>query len=150
MIGIKFEIDNDYNSFLSKILLSINTKNYKWYMPLGEVIDQDENLFFSKSFYEDDYFRKKIRKRYYIIHLICHGFMDANVTEINNYDDYINSSCNIVISIIDSTIVNIYSKDAKLLKRIEKNAKENKFTNIKYIYKDNDYQEWFKKMTIIY
>lgn len=150
MIGIKFEIDNDYNSFLSKILLSINTKNYKWYMPLGEVIDQDENLFFSKSFYEDDYFRKKIRKRYYIIHLICHGFMDANVTEINNYDDYINSSCNIVISIIDSTIVNIYSKDAKLLKRIEKNAKENKFTNIKYIYKDNDHQEWFKKMTIIY
>ena len=76
--------------------------------------------------------------------------MDANVTEINNYNDYINSSCNIVISIIDSTIVNIYSKDAKLLKRIERNAKENKFTNIKYIYKDNDYQEWFKKMTIIY
>ncbi len=149
MIGIKFEIDNDYNSFLSKILLGINTKSYKWYMPLVEVIDQDEN-FFSKSFYEDNYFRKKIRERYYIIHLICHGFMDANVTEINNYDDYINSSCNIVISIIDSTIVNIYSKDAKLLKRIEKNAKENKFTNIKYIYKDNDYQEWFKKMTIIY
>ncbi len=150
MIGIKFEIDNDYNSFLSKILLGINTKSYKWYMPLGEVIDQDENLFFSKSFYKDNYFRKKIRERYYIIHLISHGFMDANVTEINNYNDYINSSCNIVISIIDSTIVNIYSKDAKLLKRIERNAKENKFTNIKYIYKDNDYQEWFKKMTIIY
>lgn len=149
MIGIKFEIDNDYNSFLSKILMGISTQHYKWYIPLEEVIDQEGNLFFSKDFYENNKFRRKIRETYYIIHLVCQGFIDTNIIEINQYNDYINSSCNIIISIIDSTIVNIYSKDNKLLKRIEKNAKENKFTNIKYIYKKNNYQDWFKKMTII-
>lgn len=71
MIGISFEIENEYNSFLSKILFNINTKKYNWYIPFEEVIDNDGNPFFSKDLYLNDYFKTKISKKYYIIHFVC-------------------------------------------------------------------------------
>lgn len=143
MIGIEFEIDNEYGIFLSKILSNINTANSKWYLSLEEAYDK-EGDFFQKEVYEDSYFREKIQKDHYIIHFIGFCFSDGNITEINNYNDYLDSSCNIVISIIDSTIVKIYSKEASILKTIEENAKNNNFTNINYIYSKNNYQEYFK------
>lgn len=146
MIGIQFEITNEYGSPLEKILCNIHTEKYKWLMPCEEVFDAEGNFFFEEDLYNNLMFRELIKKRYYIVHLMLLGNqINKDFIHIDNYDDYISSSCEILISIIDSTKVRIFCKNETILKTIAENAKKNMYNHIGYIYQKGDYKNFFEE-----
>ena len=76
---------------------------------------------------------------YYIISANIHIYKKGSkISKIKTYKEFLDSECGIIILIIDSMNVCIYVKDKEILYRIELNAKENKFQNIKYIIDKND------------
>lgn len=129
-----------------KILCNIQTEKYKWFMPYEEVFDTEGNFFFEEDLYNNLMFRELIKKKYYIVHLMLLGYqINIDIIHINNYDDYISSSCEILISIIDSTEVRIFCKNETILKTIAENAKKNMYNHIGYIYQKGDYKNFFEE-----
>lgn len=61
------------------------------------------------------------------------------MVEIQNYDNYLNSDCELLLYIIDNIFVEIYSKNENYLKAIKHNALKNKYVNVQDI---NDFSEF--------
>ena len=59
--------------------------------------------------------------------------------KIQNYDNYLNSDCELLLYIIDNIFVEIYSKNENYLKVIKHNALKNKYVNVQDI---NDFSEF--------
>lgn len=56
MIGLKFEIENKYDTFLGKIFKNIDFKNSFWKIVNEEVLIEKGKDFFEKRIYSDSEF----------------------------------------------------------------------------------------------
>lgn len=132
MIGIKFEIPNEYNVFLGKILENIAPKDGVWRIVCDEVLNEKGNDFFTKEIYSNSEFKELISKEtHYSIFLTLQLYeKNDKMSEIKNYNDYLNSDCKLLLIIVDNIFVDIYSKDESILRQIKRNAENNKFSNI--------------------
>ena len=62
-----------------------------------------------------------IQKEHYPVHLnIQMYYKNSDVNEINNYDQFLISSCQLIIFIVDNVFVEIYAKNQTILERILK------------------------------
>ncbi|TYR81408.1 DUF2691 family protein [Priestia megaterium] len=52
--------------------------------------------------------------------------------------EFLNSNCELVLLIIDSTYCTIYCKGANLLNQLYKNAQQHKFKSVAYVTDKND------------
>lgn len=142
MIGLRFEIPNKYDMYLTKILSNLATDNYYWLINNEEILTYTGNLF-SKNIYTDDEFKSIISSQeYYLIFAEIKLSKSKKMVEFNNYMDFKNSDCEIVILVVDSSMVDIYVKNIEVLKILKKNVETYGFDKISYIY-DGDKRNIF-------
>ncbi len=139
MIGIQFQIKNEYHTFLSQILKNVETGNCIWKIVEDEVIDHLGNSLFHKDTYSDIEFQNMIeRSSYYVIFLNLQLYdQNAKIHPIQNYDDFIHSDCKLILLITDNVFVDIYAKEKQILEVIYENAIHHQFEEIRYIYDMN-------------
>lgn len=149
MIGIKFKIPNKYSNYLKQILNEIDNNNYMWKIDEEEAYSDNGNNLFLEETYSNIEFKKIIEpSNYYTIFLNIQMYNDnLDNLEIKNYNDFIKSSCILIIFITDNEYVDIYSKDNQLLEKIKENAIVNNFQDIKIITNSNDIRKTFSAYT---
>lgn len=134
MIGLKFEINNRYDKVLSKIFDNIDCSNYKWKIANEEVLGKKGQGFFTKLEYKNSEFQEIIKKEYYPIFLNLQMFHKNNkIVNLDNYNQFFNSSCELVLFITDSIFVDIYGKNQDILRKIYDNAMNYHYMNLEYI-----------------
>lgn len=144
MRGIGFQIPNGYLGLFSDITKSIEINRYSWFILEDQVFnkssDTSNEFFFNADRYKGNDFQKKITDEdYYVIFVNLQAyFSDNDFIEINTYDDFQNSNCEIMILISDGIFVDVYAKDENIIETIRLNAQRNNFTKIAYITDEND------------
>lgn len=119
MIGIKFIIKNEYSKILAKILHDIDCSQYMWKIENEEVLGEQGKAFFEKTNYNNDEFRKIIQKEHYPIFLnLQMHYKNKDIDDIENYNQFLKSSCQLIIFIVDNVFVEIYTKDQSILEEI--------------------------------
>ncbi|MBM7095146.1 DUF2691 family protein [Bacillus sp. H-16] len=143
MRGITFEIPNAYGHYLSEILDGV--KGLTWKIGDGEsyVIENETlgvPLFPSACIVEEDVLLKEVSKKdYYLIFADLKGFPEkSDVREITTYKEFVESECQFVLLVIDSSYVTIYSKDQSTIKHLFSKAVEAGYKKIEYITDEND------------
>ena len=135
MNAIKFELNNEYSNFLSKIFNHFDEENYVWKIADSEVLINADQFLFEKEYYDETDFKKIINEqKYYLIFLSIELYKNNPSSEqIRNYDDFLKSDCELFLRIIDSTLVYICTKNKEILDIIYNNAIENNFSNVSLI-----------------
>lgn len=139
-IGIKFKILNEYGNYLKQILNNIDSASYIWKIAEDEVYVSDNNINNGFLFPQEKEILTNIefmniisQESYYAVFVNIKLYEKEDEVSINNYEDFLKSTCILVLFITDNEFVDIYSKDENLLKVIYENALENEFSDIKYI-----------------
>ncbi len=145
MIGIKFEIENEYNNFLDKILSHIDSDNYKWVIVESEVYTKKCLDLFNKNVYLNSDFKSLIRNHiYYTVFSNIQLYnKEDKICTINNYNEFLKSNCVLELFITDNIFVEIYTKDKKILDLLNNNAVLNDFSIIKIITDREDVRKSF-------
>ena len=135
MIGIKFRIPNKYNTFLGKLLENTFFDNEYWNIIGSEVYKEDGNNLFEKEInYSNEVKNIITSENYYVIFVTMQLYDDKNeITDIKGYNDYLNSNCKLLMTIVDNEFVNIFSKQEELLEKIKSNVQKYNFRSFKYI-----------------
>ena len=145
MRGISFEIPNNYGKYLFEILDGTNIKKLTWKIGGGESYFIENNtlgnpLFPTTCILDGKGLQKEITKEdYYLIFVDLKGFLNkSDVREITTYQEFVESECQFVLLLVDSSYVTIYSKDSKTIKQIFSKAITSGYKNIEYITDEND------------
>lgn len=134
MIGIRFEIPNEFNQFLNDILENIEFKDCLWKIETDDIIKNSEESLFDQEIYKDPEFRKIISSNiYYITFANLQCYTSNNFLEIRTYENFLKSDCYMLLIIVDNTFVDIYAKDSQILNKIRQNAIKYSFKNINRI-----------------
>ena len=144
--GISFEIPNEYGGFLWEALKPINITEFIWHIgseesylveddKLGELLFPEEindmDGLFLKKFLEDN--------KYYLIFADIKAYPKGkNPTNIETYEEFVNSDCELVLLVVDSVYFTIYCKDREKLESLYNNAKLKGFDDLQYITDEND------------
>ncbi|WP_214785467.1 DUF2691 family protein [Exiguobacterium sp. s183] len=142
--GLSFTIPNQYGHFLQDILTPIPIDQYQW-----KVIDEesyvvkDEQLdwlLFPKStIINGRQLNERITQHeHYLIFVDIKAFHSNMSSEIVTYEDFLQSTCEFVLLLIDSQYVTIYCKDHEMLNSLYENAFLHEFEEIAYITSHND------------
>lgn len=146
MIGIKFLIKNEYDIILNKIFQGIDCSNFRWKIEDEEVLGEQGKSFFVKTDYSDNEFQNMIQKEHYPIFLnLQMYYKNSDVNDIKNYDQFLTSSCQLILFIVDNIFVEIYAKNQTILEKISKNAVDFDFSNIEYINESLDTYKNFSR-----
>lgn len=143
--GITFEIPNAYGKYLFDILSDINLNGLAWRIGEGESYNIEKNtlgkpLFPSTGLVNGDTLYKNISKdEYYLIFVDLKAYPNkSDVKEIATYPEFIESECQFVLLIVDSSYVAIYSKDQKIIHQLFSKGISVGYENIQYITEEND------------
>lgn len=144
MIGIRFLIKNEYDNVLGKVLHDIDCTEYKWEVVNEEVLGENGKRFLIKSDYSNEKFKKNISKEHYPIFLNLQMFYrNSNKERIENYNQFLKSSCQLIIFIVDTVFIEIYVKDQEILEKIASNVEHNQFNNIELIKENSNAYKLF-------
>ena len=136
MLGIKFEIENEYSNFLEKILEDIG---------IDVTIPENGMNIFLDDIYSNDEFQKMIGiKRYYTVFANIQLYdKSINLIDINTYEDFMNSDCQLILFVTDNIFVDIYANNDEMLDKIYQNAKKYNFDNMKIIHSKDSIKKHF-------
>lgn len=147
--GISFVIPNEYGSFLGDVLKPIDISAFNWLVGEGEsyVIEDGEltEILFpyeKRIGIEGEHLKTILEKKeYYLIFVELKAYTNReNVSDIKTYDEFINSDCQLVLLVADSSYTTIYCKNKEKLEMLYNNAKNNGFENVQYIADENDFR----------
>ncbi len=134
MIGIRFEIPNDWGNHLKAIFGDVNTSGFNWLVTDEEIYLKGFVELFNKKHYGNAEFEKIISdNEYYLISGNIAAFKSKKYKDIYSYQDFLHSDCEILMVIVDSVFIDLYVKDYNILQKINDNAYKNNFKNIKFI-----------------
>ncbi|CAM3474054.1 DUF2691 domain-containing protein [Paenibacillus lupini] len=146
--GVSFEIPNEYGKYLAEILKPIEITASNWYIGGEEsyiVGDGTLNipLFDGEIFGMEGSSLKDIieNNEYYLIFANLKAFpKETEVFDIPSYEEFLNSSCQLVLLVIDSSYITVYCKDQDQLEGIFINANSLGFDKVNYITDENDFR----------
>lgn len=145
MIGINLKLKNEYNNFLHKIFNGININNYDWKIVEDEIIYNDiegsinTTIFDNKIMCGDDFFRSIQMEKYYLINVNIQAFIvDSPMSDIETYDDFANSTCEIALFCTDTVYIEVYCKNQKVLSEIISNCKKYNFEDLEILTEKTD------------
>lgn len=138
--GIRFKIPNDYGRFLFDILLGIDYDKYFWKIDEDNIYTaKGDYLFLSDILSGTDFKRCISLPSYYIVSANLQAFTNYNdIQLVNNYNDFLKSSCQMAMFICDNIFVDIYTKSIEYIEKIKGNAFQFGYKDIGYITDDND------------
>ncbi len=140
MRGISFEVYSDKSSILAIVLDGININNFYWSITEDEIYFKDGEELFEEKQVTGKYFLDKITQLgYSVIFANIKAYPDENISsEINNYENYLTSKCELIILCYDVFYFEVYSKNKNIIKIIKLNCLKEGFDNIEYITDEND------------
>lgn len=143
--GINFKVPNQWGTLLFDILHGTSYDNFTWKIVEDEVYVTGGNFLFTSDTLNGQSFKKIISSDpYYVVFANLQAFPNENaICEINNYSDYMNSECEIVILVCDNIFVDIYTKNQHDIELLEKNALKHGFSEIKMLTDKNDSRNLF-------
>ena len=141
--GVMFEISQETTNILWSILRKIVVDHqYYWWIDKNQSEVWDEKLdsdFFEKSTYTWMEFLARIKKNCKIVFLKMQAYSDLALFEnLMQYDEFLNSPCQLIFLIYDCEYVEIYVKDTEQIDIIYRAAIEKGFKNVTYITDQND------------
>ena len=142
--GIKFEIPNKYDNFISKIISRIPCDTYNWinFEQYDQVFDDNYDFLFQRKCYSGKDFLSVLSKSdYYVVAVKLQAYpsdFNGDISEIKSFDAFEHSNCQLIIRIIDNIYVEIYLKNTHYIQIIYENAVTFDFSNIQFITDDND------------
>lgn len=145
MIGIRFEIPNSYDKFLGKILEGTFLDNTYWNIINSEVFKEDGNNLFEKEINHSKDLKRIITSEDYYVVFITMQLYENNtkIANIKEYNDYLNSDCKLFMTIVDNGIVDIFSKEEKLLEIIKSNVKKYSFKSFNCINDPTEFRLYY-------
>jgi len=143
--GVSFKLPNEYGTFLGDVLKPIDIASFSWRIGDVESYQIIDNELCEALFPED---KKTIEGTslkniiengsYYIIFADLQAYPKGKITEINTYEEFVESNCELVLLVVDSYYATIYCKDKDKLKLLFKNAQDYAFKDVAYITDEND------------
>jgi len=145
MIGIKFRIENEYNTVLEEILRDVDSIKYKWCIFDDEVyISSGESLFDNDEYSNQDFKKIISENNYYPVFATVQLYLEnGKIVEIENYSQFTNSDCQLILMITDNEFVEVYAKEKIVLETIHQNVLNHSFTDIKLINEPKDISNRF-------
>lgn len=143
--GISFELPNESGFFLADILKPIDMTAFSWRLGSGETYKVGNNEFTENLFLEDaKIVEGKLLKKllenhsYYVIFADLQAHPKGKVTEINTYEEFAKSECELVLLVVDCCYATVYCKSKEKLELLHENAQDCGFENIEIITDEND------------
>ncbi len=137
--GVSFRVPDEVGSLLYDAVQMINFNKYFWRVDSEEVYTENQQgiavpLFNNRVYNGIEFVRKIKLNKYYAMFAEIKAFpQGSRIVEIANFDEFINSDCDLVLLVSAGTFFEVYCKDDILSKMIFKNAAEHKFSEISYI-----------------
>ncbi|TCI33508.1 MULTISPECIES: DUF2691 family protein [unclassified Exiguobacterium] len=142
--GVSFKIPNNYGTYLLEILKPIELSRYMWFI-LGEesytVRDDElsELLFHEPTVMDGEAFGDLISQdQHYLIFLNLKAFPAGPVTDVETYEAFLDSPCEFALLIVDSTFVDIYCKNQRMIESFYDHALSCEFKEVAYLTDAND------------
>lgn len=138
MIGLDFEVKNEYNNYLNKILNGINLFNYVWELNDDDFIYSENGElkedFFGADVLNAEEFTKCIsRDSYYMIFADIKAYpIGSERIEIKTFKDFLISNCVMIILCTDSGFIEFYCKEKEILDNVYTNCINNGFEKVEY------------------
>jgi hypothetical protein len=144
MIGLEIEVGNATNNYLYKIFNGVDVTKYIWYIVTDDIMfDNDTEQarsFFGEPIVSGENFLKSIsRDSYYMIFVDVKAFpVNSKHIEINTYQEYLNSECQMIFLCADSSFIDFYCKDLEMLKKVYDNCVNHSFEKVEVITEENN------------
>lgn len=142
--GVSFKIPQTVSDTLWQILQCCNTDIYNWQVIKSQEevwSESGEEDFFSEDYYKGYDFTKHIHSNHYIIFLKLQAYLNQDEYEnINTYDEFLKSNCQLLLLVYDCEFVEIYIKNQSCAGNVFQNAIDKNFENVAYITENNDYR----------
>ncbi|MGF2616439.1 DUF2691 family protein [Rossellomorea vietnamensis] len=141
---ISLELPNEYGTFLSEILKPIDITAYNWKIGAGEsykVIHDKlgEDLFDARRVMTGAQLEKHLKlSRQYFIFVDLKAFNGIRIEDIHTYEGFLESSCEIILLVVDSCDVTIYCKNQVKLELLYENSRQLGFHQVSYITDESD------------
>lgn len=140
--GVSFRVPQGRNDILQEILDGINVQTLFWY----NVESQNEvwsvphyKDFFKEEYYSGQDFYEQIKLPHLVIFLKLQAYSEEEpYADIHTYDEFIKSSCLLLVLIYDCESVEIFSKDERITRSLFDNARRKGFSETALITDEND------------
>ncbi|MDM5155188.1 DUF2691 family protein [Bacillus sp. DX1.1] len=140
--GISFMIPNEYGMYLSQILQPVDLKDFLISIETVEIYDGKQEHLFPKENYviEGTKVHKIINEQqYYIVFTDFKIYpKHGGITEIETYEEFLHSDCELILLIAECEYVTLYCKDKNMLNQLYENAIKQHFTDVEYVTDLND------------
>ncbi|KPU56366.1 DUF2691 family protein [Bacillus wiedmannii] len=143
--GITVDIPNEYDNLLWKVLKPIDISSFDWWVGSEESYlvargGLDEALFPEEPSIVEGSDLKRLCKDniYYVIFADLKAYPKGEeVVDIETYEEFKESKCELVLLVADCTYVTIYAKDQKAIELMYENARNQGFY-VEYVTDEND------------
>ncbi|MEA4828105.1 MAG: DUF2691 family protein [Clostridium sp.] len=138
MIGLDIKVKNGYSNYLNKILDGINLFNYIWEINADDFLYSDngevkEDFFGADILNAEGFIRCISRDSYYMIFADIKAYpLGSERAEIETFKDFLRSSCVMVILCTDSSFIEFYCKDRRILDQVYNNCINSGFEKVEY------------------
>lgn len=139
MIGLNVKKNNEPDNFLYIFFQGINFENYNWKINYEEILFEGVGKFFDNSVINGKKFLEGIsRKKYYMIFTDINAYkIGGNIIDVETYNDYLISDCEMIFLCSDSQYIDFYCKNNEVLYVILQNCIKNNF-NVSIITEENN------------
>ncbi|MED0989962.1 DUF2691 family protein [Bacillus nitratireducens] len=143
--GITVDIPNEYDNLLWKVLMPIDISLFDWWVGSEESYlvahgGLDEVLFPEEPTIVEGSDLKRLFKSniYYVIFADLKAYPKGEgIVDIETYEEFKESKCELVLLVADCTYVTIYAKDQKAIELMHENALNQGFY-VEYVTDEND------------
>ncbi|WP_377865172.1 DUF2691 family protein [Bacillus sp. R86525] len=143
--GITVDIPNEYDNLLWKVLKPIDISSFDWWVGSEESYlvargGLDEALFPEEPSIVEGSDLKRLFKDniYYVIFADLKAYPKGEeVVDIETYEEFKESKCELVLLVADCTYVTVYAKDQEAIELMYENAIDQGFY-VEYVTDEND------------
>ncbi|PFL24845.1 hypothetical protein COJ07_04270 [Bacillus cereus] len=143
--GITVDIPNEYDNLLWKVLMPIDISLFDWWVGSEESYlvargGLDEALFPEEPSIVEGADLKRLFKDniYYVIFADLKAYPKGEeVVDIETYEEFKESKCELVLLVADCTYVTVYAKDQEAIELMYENAIDQGFY-VEYVTDEND------------
>lgn len=138
MIGLDIKVKNGYSDYLNKLFSGIDLFNYVWEINTDDFLYSENgevkgNFFGADVLNAEEFIKCISRDSYYMIFADIKAYpLDSERIEIKTLEDFLRSSCEIVLLCTDSIYIEFYSKSKEILDKAYNNCKGSNFEKIEF------------------
>ncbi len=138
--GVSFQITSEYGNLLSDLLEPLPYNDYKWLIEYDEIYKLNGEEITDEPLYDKDIYKGQElyeianKHSYYMIFISLMAFYEAKEPKpIRNYEDYIDSDCQIFVCVSDCSNVMILCKNNNLVLKMHEYALSKGYEKVSFI-----------------